>query len=174
MLRRLFSFSRLRAELACPLPSTAVVLGRAHVFGTGRVRCGENLLLYPDLHLETQQEAEITLGDDVVISRGVHIVAFASIHIGRGVMIGEYSSIRDANHTRGDDAPIRDSGHIARPISIGDEVWIGRGVTILPGVTIGNHATVGANAVVIQDVPPGIVVAGVPARPIISRHHVIV
>jgi acetyltransferase-like isoleucine patch superfamily enzyme len=167
--RRLRSYSRLRAELSHPLPSTTVVLGRIHVFGTGQVRCGEGILLYPDLHLETQNEAEIVLGNDVVISRGVHLVAFAGLRIGDGTMIGEYTSIRDANHARVEGIPIRHSGNIGRPIVIGSEVWIGRGAAILAGVTIGDGATIGANAVVTRDVPLGVTVVGVPARPIASR-----
>jgi acetyltransferase-like isoleucine patch superfamily enzyme len=167
--RRLQSYARLRASLSHPLPSSTVVLGHIHVFGTGRVRCGEGILLYPDLHLETQDEAEITLGDGVVISRGVHLVAFAGLHIGNGTMIGEYTSIRDANHARLAGISMRDSGNIGQPIDIGAEVWIGRGAAILAGVTIGDRATIGANAVVTKDVPPGSTVAGVPARPITSR-----
>jgi acetyltransferase-like isoleucine patch superfamily enzyme len=168
-LRRLRSYARLRAALAHPLPSTTVVLGHAHVYGTGRVRCGEGLLLYPDLHLETQNDAEIDLGSGIVISRGVHIVAFAGIRIGSGTMIGEYTSIRDANHARIPGATMRDSGNIGRAIVIGSEVWIGRGAAILAGVTIGDGATIGANAVVTRDVHAGATVAGVPARPIVSR-----
>jgi len=168
--RRLRSYARLRAALAYSLPSTNVVLGRIHVFGTGRIRCGENLLLYPDVHLETQQEAEIVIGDGVVISRGVHLVAFAGVRIGKGSMIGEYTSIRDANHARVSGTPMRDAGSTARPISIGNEVWIGRGAAILAGVTIGDGATVGANAVVTRDVAAGATVGGVPARPIVPRN----
>lgn len=167
--RRLRSFARLRSALAYRLPTSTVVLGRVHVFGTGRVLCGEDLLLYPDLHLETHDDAEIKLGSGVVISRGAHLVAFTGLRIGDGTMIGEYSSIRDANHSRLADIPMRDSGNIGRQIVIGSEVWIGRGAAILAGVTIGDGATIGANAVVTRNVPPGITVVGVPARPIASR-----
>jgi acetyltransferase-like isoleucine patch superfamily enzyme len=164
--QRLIAFAALRARLAVPLPITTVILGRAHVHGTGRVHIGEGLLIYPDQYFETQGIGEIFLGDGCVLSTGVHLVAFAGIHIGAGTMIGEYTSVRDANHTREPGRSIRDSRHSAKPIIIGDQVWIGRGAAILCGVTIGDGATVGANAVVTRDVPAGAVVAGVPAVPI--------
>ncbi len=167
--RRICAHARLASDLRVPLPLSVVVLGRAWVYGTGAIRFGEDTLLYPDLHLETQGEAGITLGKSVVLSRGVHLVAMAGIHIGAGAMIGEYTSIRDANHRRQPGQPIRDAGHTAKPIVIGAEVWIGRGATVLGGVTIGDGATVGANAVVTRDVAPGATVVGVPAVEIQRR-----
>jgi acetyltransferase-like isoleucine patch superfamily enzyme len=168
-IRRLYAHAALAAHLRAPLPATVVVLGKPWVYGTGALHFGQDTLLYPDLHLETQGKAVITLGDGVVLSRGVHLVAMAGITIGRGVMIGEYTSVRDANHQRQPDVAIRDAGHTAKPIVIGAEVWIGRGAIVLGGVTIGDGATIGANAVVTRDVSPGATVAGVPAVPIEKR-----
>ena len=165
-IRRIYSHASLAAHLKTPLPSSVVVLGRATVYGTGQVHFGNDILLYPDLHLETQANGFITIGDGVVISRGVNLVAMAGIFIGAGSMIGENTSIRDANHIREVGKPIRHAGHEARVVTIGREVWIGRGAAILAGVTIGDKATVGANAVVTRDVPAGAVVGGVPARPL--------
>jgi acetyltransferase-like isoleucine patch superfamily enzyme len=165
-LRRLQSHALLSSRLTTPLDVSIVVMGPPEVHGTGRVRFGCDALIYPGLYLETDEVGSIEIGDRVVLSRGVHIVARAGITIGHGTMIGEYSSIRDANHTQIPGVKIREAGHESRPIWIGAEVWIGRGVTVLGGVTIGNGATVGANAVVTHDVLPGATVAGVPAREI--------
>lgn len=160
---KLWAFARLKASLP-KLDSSVVVLGMPELHGSRRIRMGRNLYLYRDLHLETQHGGEIELGDEVVLSRGVHIVAFAGVRVGAGTMIGEYTSIRDANHRHGAGVAPRSSGHESAPIEIGRNVWIGRGVTILPGVVIGDGAVVGANAVVTRAVAAGTVVAGVPAR----------
>lgn len=168
-LTRLYAHAALSADVARGAPASLVIEGPAFVDGTRNVRFGENVLLYAALHLETQHDARIEIGDEVVISRGVHIVAMAGVTIGAGTMIGEYSSIRDANHQRSGETTIRQSGHTAQPIVIGKEVWIGRGVTVLGGVTIGDGATIGANAVVTKDVAAGTIVAGVPAAPIRPR-----
>jgi maltose O-acetyltransferase len=63
------------------------------------------------------------------------------------------------------EAELRRSGlESARPIRIGDDVWIGCGSIVLPGVTIGDGSVIGAGAVVVRDIPAGVVVVGNPAR----------
>jgi acetyltransferase-like isoleucine patch superfamily enzyme len=164
--RRICRHALLASRVNSPLSGSVVVMGKANVYGTGNIRFGENILLYSDLHLETQLGGSIEIGDNVVLSSGVHIVSMAKITIGPGTMIGEFSSVRDANHARQPDCIMREAGYTATPITIGSEVWIGRGAAILEGVSIGDGATVGANAVVTRDVPAGATVVGVPARPV--------
>ncbi len=164
---RIWRVARLAADIRHPVDSSVVLLGKVEVRGTGDIQLGRELYFYPGLYLETQQTGKIVIGDGVVISRGAHLVSFAGIEIGEGCMIGEYVSIRDANHVWGGDAPLRTSGYKALPIRIGRNVWIARGVCVLSGVTIGDNAVVGANAVVTKDVLPGIVVVGVPAAPLV-------
>jgi acetyltransferase-like isoleucine patch superfamily enzyme len=170
-LRRLQAHAMFAADINTALPSSAIIEGKVDVYGTRNIHIGEDVFFFPAVHLETREEASIWIADGVVLSRGVHIVAFSGVTIGRGSMIGEYSSIRDANHNRSEEITIRDAGHTARAIAIGAEVWIGRGVTVLGGITIGDKATIGANAVVTRDVPAGAIVAGVPAVPIASRRN---
>jgi acetyltransferase-like isoleucine patch superfamily enzyme len=58
----------------------------------------------------------------------------------------------------------RRNGFVAKPITIGNNVWIGVAATILPGVTIGDNAVIAAGAVVSRSVPADTLAAGVPAR----------
>ncbi len=171
------SFARLSAALGGRVDPSVVVLGPVELHGTRRIALGARLYVYPGQYWETREHGRLEIGDDAVLSRGVHLVAYERVSIGAGTMIGEYASVRDANHRRADTdaapdaaaARLRDSGHEARAIVIGRGVWIGRGAVVLAGVTIGDGAVVGANAVVTRDVPAGATVGGVPARPLRSR-----
>jgi acetyltransferase-like isoleucine patch superfamily enzyme len=162
---RVWALARLQEGLGCAVDPSNVILDTVELQGTRRVSLGKRAMIYPGVYLETQGEGRIDIGDDVVLSRGVHLVAFQHIVLGDGVMVGEYSSVRDADHRRSESA-MRYSGHISAPIRVERNVWIARGVTVLKGVTLGEGAVVGANAVVTRDVPPQCVVAGIPAKPL--------
>ena len=162
---RLWSAARLREGVGREVDASNVLLGPVELHGTRNVRIGRDALVYPGVTLETQGQGVIEIGDGVVLSRGVHIVAFERVTLADGVMIGEYSSLRDANHRRSETS-VRHSGHEAAPIDIGRNAWIGRGVTVLMGATLGENCVVAANAVVTRAVAAGSVVAGIPAAPI--------
>ena len=162
--RRLWANARLNSVLGSTVHPSVVVLSTPELHGTRQITLGTNLYLYRDLYFETQESGYIKIGNDVVLSRGVHLVAFAEIILEDGVMIGEYSSIRDANHRIVDGSSVRHSGHLGKPVHICRNVWIGRGVTILGGVTIGEGAVIGANAVVTKNIPAGAVAVGIPAQ----------
>ena len=66
--------------------------------------------------------------------------------------------------------PMGQQGSEVRPVTIGNDVWIGMRSIIMPGVTIGNGVVIGAGAVVTKDVPDYAVVGGVPAKIIRLRN----
>lgn len=117
------------------------------------------------------QCGSIEIGKNVFIGVGTIIVAQESITIDDDTQIAEYVVIRDQDH-RTDSSPIRSAGFHTSPILIGKDVWIGSKATILRGVTIGEHSVVAAHSVVNNDVPSGVVVAGIPAR-IVKKHKLI-
>jgi maltose O-acetyltransferase len=89
----------------------------------------------------------------------------APIEIGDHVFLGPGVHLYTATHPL--DAAERRSGlELAKPISVGDDAWLGGGAIVLPGVTIGARAVVGAGSVVTRDVSADERVAGNPARPI--------
>ena len=160
---RLWSLARLQEATGHSVDSSNVIMGAVELHGTRNIRFGRGALIYPGVYLETQGAGAITIGDGVVLSRGVHIVAFERVQLGQGCMVGEYDSIRDANHKQ-DASSIRDSGHVSSAIEIGANAWIGRGASVLMGASIGANSVVGANAVVTKPIAAQQVVGGVPAR----------
>ena len=89
----------------------------------------------------------------------------AYVTIGNDCFIGPNVSIYTACHST-DPVERNTRNEWAKPVTIGDNVWIGGSVTILPGVTIGDNVTIGAGSVVVKDVPSNTVVAGNPAKPL--------
>ena len=91
----------------------------------------------------------------------------ARITIGEDCQIGPNVQLLTPTHPL-EPQPRRDKLEAARPITIGDNVWLGGGVIVCPGVTIGENSVIGAGAVVTRDVPANVVAVGNPARVIRS------
>ncbi len=106
-----------------------------------------------------------SIGRWSIISDGVTIYNLGPIRIGEHVVISQDAYLCAGTHdyTR-PDLPL-----LRPPITIESGVWIGAGAFIGPGVTIGRNSVIGARAVVVKDVPPGVVAAGNPARVIKER-----
>jgi len=85
------------------------------------------------------------------------------VFIGHGVM---FTNDRFPRATTDDGRPQGPADWRVEATRVARRVSIGSNATILCGITIGEEATIGAGSVVTRDVPPGTVVAGVPARPI--------
>lgn len=121
---------------------------------------GERFMVIPPF--STDCGLNITIGSNVFINQGCHFMDMGGISIGDDVMIGPKVNLVSAGHPI---APSeRRTGIVAKPITIGNNVWIGAAATILPGVTVGDNAVIAAGAVVSRSVPADTLVAGVPAR----------
>jgi maltose O-acetyltransferase len=94
---------------------------------------------------------------------GAVILDVAPITIGDDCQIGPNVQFLTPTHPL-DPEPRRQKWEAAKPITLGDNVWLGGGVILCPGVTVGDNAVVGAGAVVTRDVPANVLAAGNPAR----------
>ena len=109
----------------------------------------------------------IYTGNKVFFNFNCVLLDVMPIRIGSNVLFGPNVQIYTASHPI--DALERRKGpEFAKPISIGDDCWIGGGVIISPGITIGDRCIVGAGAVVTKDIPSDTIVVGNPAKPVVN------
>lgn len=101
----------------------------------------------------------------------LRLAARSRIIIGKQCMISQFCSLVAANHRldRGASMQSMPSDQERTGVTIGDDVWLGAGVSVMPGCVIGSGAVVGANSVIRHEVPPFEIWAGVPARKIGER-----
>lgn len=105
----------------------------------------------------------IKVGDSFYANHNLVITDGAEVRFGDNVFIAPNCCFTTAEHPT--DPDLRKAGiEIAKPITVGNNVWIGAGSTVLAGVTIGDDAVIGAGSVVTRDIPPRTVAVGVPCR----------
>lgn len=132
----------------------------------GLITIGHRVAILRDSAIETGWGGRLEIGDDTWIQPRCQINAYkGNIHIGRGVDIAPNCALYSYDHGFAPGSPIRGQALTTKgDIIIGNDSWLGVGVTVLSGVTIGNGAVVGAGSVVDKDIPEGGIAAGVPAR----------
>jgi maltose O-acetyltransferase len=126
---------------------------------------GEGSVIRPPFYCDYGYQ--IHFGARSFANFGLVALDVASITIGDDVQIGPNVQLLTPTHPL--EAELRRAKwEAARPITIGNNVWLGGGVIVCPGVTIGDDTVVGAGAVVVKDLPAGVLAVGNPAR--IVRH----
>lgn len=134
------------------------------------IEIGDNtyVMYHAELHVynfRRMPHSRIKIGKNCLISEFNILRGQGSITIGDNVYTSPFVQMVAVNHVFDDpNRPIIEQGITAEGIVIEDNVWIGAGAIILDGVRIGSGSVVAAGAVVTKDVPPRVIVGGVPAR----------
>lgn len=124
-------------------------------------RAGADIYIEPPFFCD--YGSNIFAGDDLFINVGCVILDCAEVQFGDGVLCGPNVQIYTATHPL--NAELRATGvESAKPIKIGNRVWIGGGAILCPGVSIGDNTTIGAGSVVTKDIPANVLAAGNPCR----------
>ncbi|MEM7181624.1 MAG: acyltransferase [Spirochaetota bacterium] len=166
--RRIFYYAFASAQIK-NLSASVIFDGKINVIGGSQIHIGQQTRIGEAVEFEANDNATIAIRNNVRINRGTTIVAYDTIDIGEKTLIGEFVSIRDANHGIRKGEWIKDQAHNSKAISIGKGVWIGRGACILAGVTLADGCVIAANSVVTKDVAENTIVGGVPAKVIKER-----
>lgn len=124
---------------------------------------GDNPVVLPRFQCDNGKN--IHVGAQFLANYNVTILDIAPVHIGDYCLIGPNTLITTVSHPLSPQGRRKKKAQ-SKPITIGNDVWIGGSCTILPGVTIGSNVIVAAGAVVTRDIPDNCIVAGVPARKI--------
>ena len=122
---------------------------------------GEGLWLQPPFYCDYGYN--LHMGERVFFNFNCVVLDVSTVTIGSRAMFGPnvqlYTATHPMNHIE------RASGlEYAKPIVIGDDVWVGGSVVVCPGVTIGHRSVIGAGSVVTKDIPADVFAAGNPCR----------
>jgi len=145
------------------LGADVVIYGSKH---PGSVTLGEKTCLHRGTIIEASEGGELSIGRNTHIQPGCLLSAHkGSIYIGDDVQLAAKCGLYPYNHGTEPGRLMREQPVTSKgDIRIEDDAWLGFGVVVLDNVTIGAGAIVAAGALVNKDVPPGAIVAGIPAK----------
>ena len=125
------------------------------------IKAKEGLWIEPPFYCD--YGSNIRAGKNLFMNFNCCILDVAEVVFGDNCMLGPNVQIYTATHPL--EAKLRNSGReFAKPIKIGNNVWIGGHAVICPGVTIGDNVVIGAGAVVTKSFPDEVFIAGNPAQ----------
>lgn len=122
---------------------------------------GKNIYIEPNIRFDYGYNTHV--GDNFYANFDCIILDVCEVRFGDNCMLAPNVQIYTATHPL--NPTERNFGReYAKPITFGDNVWIGGGAIINPGVTVGDNVVIASGAVVTRDVPDNVVVGGNPAR----------
>jgi maltose O-acetyltransferase len=122
---------------------------------------GDNIYIEPPFR--TDYGCNTSIGENFYANYDCIIIDVCPVTIGRNVFFAPRVCIYTAAHPI--DAAVRGTLlEFGKPVSIGDDVWVGGNVVINPGVKIGSNVVVGSGSVIVKDIPDGVIAAGNPAK----------
>lgn len=137
------------------------VLKRTNIISKLLRKTGKNFWIEPPFWCDYGYNIEI--GENFYSNHNLVILDPAKVKFGDNVFIGPNCGFYTAEHPINPEE--RNKGlEYAKPITIGNNVWIGGGVNIISGVTIGDNVTIGAGSVVTKNIPSNVVAVGNPCK----------
>lgn len=134
------------------------------LLGVRRMSFGRRVRIFPGLRAECIGVGTLTIGNNVSIGQGFHVIAKSDLRIGSDVLISSNVLITDTDHSYSDvNVPVLDQMDVVSSTQIGDRCFIGVGACIQAGTILGNGCVVGSHAVVRGAFPPNSVIVGSPA-----------
>lgn len=123
--------------------------------------CGEQFIIEQPFYCDYGYN--IFLGENFFANFNCVILDEAPVKFGSDVLLGPNVSIYTVNHALNPERR-KAALEIAKPVTIGNNVWVGGNTVILPGVSIGDNAVIGAGSVVTKDIPANTIAVGNPCK----------
>ena len=123
-------------------------------------KTGDKFFILPNFYCDYGFNIEI--GENFFANYNLVVLDANKVIFGNNVQIGPNCGFYTSGHPI--DKDVRRKVEFAKPITIGNDVWIGGNVCVMPGVTIGDNTVIGAGSVVTKDIPSNVVAVGNPCR----------
>lgn len=134
---------------------------RRRILGQLLPGAGNGLWLQPPFYCDYGYN--IKTGEKVFFNYNCVVLDVMQVTIGSRTLFGPNVQLYTATHPM--DHRVRAKGlEFAKPVAIGEDVWVGGGAVICPGINIGDRSVIGAGSVVTRDIPPDVFAAGNPCR----------